>query len=278
MPNRILRDGILDSRRVAQLSERAELFYRKLHSLVDDYGRYEADAELLRAKLYSRRLNEVSPEDVTRFLDECTEGPQPLVVIYEAENKRLMQVVNFGQKTRTKKYPDPPTDIMRALDSTCRQMWADVGLARATRSRTTSPPNTTPKAAKQEKPGGLEPPQSAQASVFEMAQPKPDMEDVIPLTSEAVRERFPHADGIIIEKIALAVWSTCDGATDAEIAEAVQNTAISDQKSPGFWVRVAPEYVRNKRNGRLNRARSPKAKPDGRYEKSRTSAQILEAC
>ena len=42
MPNRILRDGILMSPRVNVLSSEAELFYRRLMSVVDDYGRFSA--------------------------------------------------------------------------------------------------------------------------------------------------------------------------------------------------------------------------------------------
>ena len=43
MPNRILRDTILRSERVARLSPTAELFYRRLMSVADDYGRYYAN-------------------------------------------------------------------------------------------------------------------------------------------------------------------------------------------------------------------------------------------
>jgi len=131
MPSRVLRDGILDSKRVGELSERAELFYRKLFSVVDDYGRYEADVELLRVKLYARRLDEVSVSDVAGFLQECCEGPNPLVLIYEAEGKKLLQIVKFGQRVRTKKYPDPPPDAWapysgNGLAANSRQMSAGV--------------------------------------------------------------------------------------------------------------------------------------------------------
>ena len=41
MPNRIIREGHLDSERVDQLSEQAENFYSRLRLVVDDYGRFE---------------------------------------------------------------------------------------------------------------------------------------------------------------------------------------------------------------------------------------------
>jgi hypothetical protein len=52
VPNRILRDGILTSEAVASLDWASEVFYRRLYSIVDDYGRHEAGHQLLRAKCY----------------------------------------------------------------------------------------------------------------------------------------------------------------------------------------------------------------------------------
>ena len=49
MPNRILREGILSSERVDALSEGAEILYRRLMSVVDDYGRYFAHPTLIRS-------------------------------------------------------------------------------------------------------------------------------------------------------------------------------------------------------------------------------------
>ncbi len=40
MPNRVIREGILNSQRVNKLTEPAELFYRRLMSVVDDFGRF----------------------------------------------------------------------------------------------------------------------------------------------------------------------------------------------------------------------------------------------
>jgi hypothetical protein len=52
MPTRIIREGILTSERVDKLSERAELFYRRLMSVADDYGRYFANPANLRVNCY----------------------------------------------------------------------------------------------------------------------------------------------------------------------------------------------------------------------------------
>jgi hypothetical protein len=42
MPSRLLREGILDSEAVNALSFAAEVFYRRLMSVVDDFGRPRA--------------------------------------------------------------------------------------------------------------------------------------------------------------------------------------------------------------------------------------------
>jgi hypothetical protein len=142
MPNRILRDGILDSKRVSELSPAAELFYRKLLSLVDDYGRYESDSDLLRGKLYLRRPS-VTVQDVEEFLSECALGPNPLVVLYTADSKEYLQVVNFQQQERTKKYPDPPDSILLFLASKCAQTISSRARTN-TNTNTNTPSNTTP--------------------------------------------------------------------------------------------------------------------------------------
>lgn len=109
MPNRIIRDGILDSRRVAELSDGGELFYRKLMSLVDDFARYEFDLEILRVKLYPRKLSKVTIEKVVAYLKECCLSPDPLVLIYTTKNRLYLEIQNFKQRARAEvsKFPDP---------------------------------------------------------------------------------------------------------------------------------------------------------------------------
>lgn len=107
MPNRILREGILTSERIAILGWAAEVFYRRLHSIVDDYGRYEAGYQLLRAKCYPLQTDAVQVADVERWLAECQKAG--LIVVYAAKGKQYLEVQDFRQKQRTpSKCPDPP--------------------------------------------------------------------------------------------------------------------------------------------------------------------------
>ena len=112
MPNRILREGILTSARVDELSESAELFYRRLHSKVDDYGRCEAHPELLRTACYPLRVDRVKAKHVIAWLAECEKAR--LLVVYKAGSKTYLQIVDFRQQVRTEsKFPAPDDHLIR---------------------------------------------------------------------------------------------------------------------------------------------------------------------
>jgi hypothetical protein len=108
MPNRIIREGINSSERVNSLDWAAEVFYRRLHSVVDDFGRYPAHTAILRAALYPLKLDTVREANVERFLVQVRDAS--LVRLYEVEGKRYLEVLDFRQQRRAKesKYPDPP--------------------------------------------------------------------------------------------------------------------------------------------------------------------------
>lgn len=107
MPNRILREGILTSPRIARLGWADEVFYRRLHSVVDDFGRYYADPGMLRAACYPRQLSKVSDSDIGKWLTVLVEAA--LVRVYPAsDGERYLEVLDFGQQVRAKKskFPD----------------------------------------------------------------------------------------------------------------------------------------------------------------------------
>ena len=107
MPTRIIRDGILTSERVNALDWGAEVFYRRLMSVADDYGRFYAHPSLLRAACYPLHLDKVSDPDVRVWIDECVQ--KHLVKLYEDENgKRYVEIQDFGQRVQSKsKFPSP---------------------------------------------------------------------------------------------------------------------------------------------------------------------------
>lgn len=119
MPNRIVRDGINDSKAISSLSDSGEILYRRLMSIVDDYGRYEADADLIRARCFPRCLERWPVQRVYDALQETnlTIGSDglPLVILYTNGSKTYLQINNFGQRVRTEsKFPAPTArDVVR---------------------------------------------------------------------------------------------------------------------------------------------------------------------
>lgn len=113
MPNRVLREGILTSERVNALDWPAEVFYRRLMSVVDDFGRYWAKPELLRAGLYPLHLDKVGNSDVGKWLTACVRAA--LVRTYTVAGKSYLVLLDFRQHARAEKskFPEPPADAMQ---------------------------------------------------------------------------------------------------------------------------------------------------------------------
>lgn len=104
MPTRMVRDGILTSDRINALSTNAELFYRRLMSVVDDYGRFPSNPQLLRASCYPLKLDSVKEDSISKHLAECVDAR--LIVLYTVDSKAYLEVQDFGQRINGKpKYP-----------------------------------------------------------------------------------------------------------------------------------------------------------------------------
>jgi Meiotically Up-regulated Gene 113 (MUG113) protein len=108
MPSRIIREGIITSTRVNALSPGAEIFYRRLINVVDDYGRYHGAPATLRGACWPRTPEKCSDVEIEQWLSECCSGSDPLVIRYVVDGGRYVEISNFGQKIRTKsKFPAP---------------------------------------------------------------------------------------------------------------------------------------------------------------------------
>jgi hypothetical protein len=119
MPNRIVRDAILTSERMAKLGWPDEVFYRRLMSVVDDYGRTESNPQLLRAKCYPLQTDSVRVTDISRWMAACQKAG--LILEYAANGKQYLEILDFGQQLRSaSKCPSP-----RAIDSKCLQPLAN---------------------------------------------------------------------------------------------------------------------------------------------------------
>jgi hypothetical protein len=107
MPDRIIRAGILTSEAVNSLSPEGEVFYRRLISVADDYGRFDGRTVVLRASLYPLQLDHVRNADLDRLIAECVKAS--LVRLYTCQlGKPYLEIVKFGQRIQSKsKWPEP---------------------------------------------------------------------------------------------------------------------------------------------------------------------------
>lgn len=107
----------MTSPRMAKLGWPEEVFYRRLHSVVDDFGRYYADQGMLRAACYPRQLNKVSDPDIGKWLRACVDAA--LVRVYPAQDgERYLEVLDFAQQVRAKKSKFPGPISTCAADAT----------------------------------------------------------------------------------------------------------------------------------------------------------------
>lgn len=127
MPRRLLREGILESRTVNAMTESGEILYRRLMSVVDDYGRFEADLDILRARCFPLQLDRWPVDRIALHLKEIScgsplifvkdgksptltveNGGSPPVTVYVVGQKRYLQINNFGQRVQSKaRFPAP---------------------------------------------------------------------------------------------------------------------------------------------------------------------------
>jgi hypothetical protein len=106
MPTRMLREGILSSDKVDTLNSDEEVFYRRLMSIVDDFGRSEADPRLLRAACFPLRVERISTESINKWLSACQHAG--LVTVYTVSGKTYLQFENLGKpRSEKSKYPGP---------------------------------------------------------------------------------------------------------------------------------------------------------------------------
>jgi hypothetical protein len=106
MPDRIVRASILTSESVAKLSFGAEVFYRRLFSLADDYGRFDGRESILRAALYPLQLSQVTENKITGWIGETVN--HGLSRCYTVDGKKYLEIQKFNQRIQGKpKYPPP---------------------------------------------------------------------------------------------------------------------------------------------------------------------------
>jgi hypothetical protein len=109
MPDRLIRDELLNSERYWSGSDEAKLLYIHLILSADDTARYSGKNFTLRTRCFSGRGMETNRMEIllTELVDE------DLIRLYFVEDERFIFIPRFKQRLRyyNSKYPDPPIQI-----------------------------------------------------------------------------------------------------------------------------------------------------------------------
>lgn len=111
---------------MASLSRGAESMFWRLTTVADDYGRFNADPEVLRSKCFEVTPKDLGEDDVLRWRDEMVSVG--LIALYRAPeepDREFGVFLRWGKYQRERgsrpKFPDPPEDIscLMAQAATC---------------------------------------------------------------------------------------------------------------------------------------------------------------
>lgn len=128
MPNRLLKEGIVDSDAINALSEGAEICFYRLLVVADDLGRMDARTAIVRSRCFPLKEQSNFGAKIEGWLAELASAR--LIARYEAAGSPYLQILKWDQRVRSNgKYP-APTDGQ--LSGSCQtddgQPTADGGL------------------------------------------------------------------------------------------------------------------------------------------------------
>jgi hypothetical protein len=89
MPNRLIREGWLDSEAIDKLSADAERFFLRLCLAADDAGRFDGRRDILRSRLFPLKFG-LRASDVEKLLQLCE--AERLIIPYVWEGKPFVQI------------------------------------------------------------------------------------------------------------------------------------------------------------------------------------------
>lgn len=127
MPDRIIRERARRSPTLHRLSDSAERAWWRLTVSADDYGRIEADPELLLAALFPRRPPGWTRARIAACVQEWAQAEDPLVHLYRVDGdaRVYLHAVHWCDHQRKReskpKYPDPPCDGSPQSAAKCRE-------------------------------------------------------------------------------------------------------------------------------------------------------------
>lgn len=110
VPNRVIREGWIESEAIASLDAHEERFFLRLCLKADDFGRYHANVRLMQSNLFPL-MDDVRGTDITRWIAACEKAG--LLRCYHTASGRFLEIVKFNQRLRImkSKYPAPIEEL-----------------------------------------------------------------------------------------------------------------------------------------------------------------------
>ena len=103
MPNRLLKEGIVDSALIDNLTAEEEVFFYRLLVVSDDFGRMDARLPILKAKCFPLK-NDLKMEKIEIWMNSLVR--HMLAIRYQVSDKPYIQILKWEQRVRSKeKYP-----------------------------------------------------------------------------------------------------------------------------------------------------------------------------
>lgn len=117
MPKRLTPESWIYDETFNELSAGAELFFRRLWTLADDYGNYYGSPAALASRVFPLLAGEHTAKDVAEYLVECTD--RKLLQRYEVGSVPYVHITNYGQQIKSRpKFPLPPLAATEAQQLT----------------------------------------------------------------------------------------------------------------------------------------------------------------
>lgn len=106
MPNRLLKEGIVDSDLINGLSEGAEICFYRLLVVADDLGRMDARTAIVRSRCFPLKEQSNMGSKIEGWLAELVKAR--LIVRYAVAGSPYLQICKWDQRVRSNgKYPAP---------------------------------------------------------------------------------------------------------------------------------------------------------------------------
>lgn len=110
MPNRIIRETCATSLTLAMLSDAAERFFWRLTTIADDYGRFDANPDVLQGRCVpTLNWSRAKVSKCVAELSMCSTQDEPLVRLYKVGSRLYGHLTKWTTHQRDRsKEPNPP--------------------------------------------------------------------------------------------------------------------------------------------------------------------------